>query len=182
MKRVITLAALAAAATAAHADWSGATVDMTLNRHDMPDTPFVMQSVVAGPDATRILNFVGIDMFSVKVEGSRIEVTALANPTVLNSAGAGTALHMIDIVATNPAQAIQSATISLSEGIPPANWDNASAFRWDDNGVYIPLNSTGDLAYLQEGTTITIDLAFVPTPGAAGVLALAGLVATRRRR
>jgi hypothetical protein len=182
MKRVITLAALAAATAAAHADWAGASVDMTLKRHDMPDTPFVMQSAVAGPDATRILNFAGVDMFEVMVEGSRIQVTALGDPTVLNSAGAGTALHMIDIVAANPAEAIKSAKISLSEGIPPAGWDNASAFDWDANGVYIPLNSIGDLAYLQQGTTITVDLTFVPAPGAAGMLALAGLAATRRRR
>ncbi len=182
MKRAITLAALAAASTAASADWNNTNIDIELNRSDMPGLTFAQQSMTAAPGATGIINFAGMDLFSVTIEGDRVEITALADPAVLDSSGAGTALHMINFVATNPTDTIRSADISISN--TPTNWADATAFKFTDNGVYIPLNSTGDLALLDKGTTISVDLGFnaVPTPGAMSVLGLAGCAALRRRR
>ncbi len=181
MKRVLTLAALAAASTAASADWNNANIDVVLHRSDIPGLTFTQQSVTANGLAST-LNFAGTDLFSIVVNGANIQITALADPSVLHSSGADTALHMINFVATDASDSIDSASISVSNA--PTNWADASAFSFTNNSVYVPLNSIGDLALLQNGTTISVDLGFaaVPTPGAVSVLGLAGFAAARRRR
>lgn len=179
-KRAITLAALAKASTGASADKNNTNIDVVLHRPDMPNNIFVQQSMTAVPGATGIINFAGIDVFSVAIEGDRVEITAVANPSVLDSTGAGTALDMIDFIASDTTYVIRSADIAVSR--TPTNWADAAACPISHNGVYVRLNSAGSLAPLERCSAISVDLGFdaVSSLSVLSILGLTGCAALRR--
>jgi len=126
-------------------------------------------------------NFVSAGQFNffqqmAPMDNGNLLVAAFSNL----SGGFGNGVYEIDGSTGSPVGPVQGTLATGPRGVYELG--NGNIMWTNGGGVQVTDPNTGITTTVLAGSAQYIDLVIIPTPGAAGILALAGLAAARRRR
>ncbi len=177
--RTISACGAMSIAGAAIAGFSGKTVDWDY-------TPFGLTSLdsgtsLVGPGIDAILTFgVHFDQWSMDIEDSTITFTALQSENT-NAIG----LAPIGVWITDPfgtIDAFDSVLGELVSGTAYHGFNGTAGNVVTDDAIFLSFSGAGNTFNYDVGSVVRFHIGFVPTPSSAGVFALTGIAALRRRR